>query len=128
MIGFQSKYDVVKRVTINNCSRFKVEMWNQARNLKDRTNNTVEGWHSAFNKGRLHPNIYEAIMKLKKEQMKQENETRRIRNGGGSSTTNKKKYKDINTKLQNLYHFLDDGIIDPIEFLDRVSTVVHVGI
>ena len=105
---------------------FRKDLWNQSNNFRDRTNNSVEGWHSGFNHGSAHPNIYRLVEKLQEEEAKQAREIRRLRNGGNPKVSGKNKYKVINDHLHNLSGQLDSGMINCHEFLDRTSAFLHV--
>ena len=49
-------------------AHFPIEMWNHHR-ASTRTTNAVEGWHSRINKKtNCHPNIYDALELIRKEQ------------------------------------------------------------
>ena len=59
---------VVKRLWVN--GQFQFHQWNYFDFEGPRTNNYVEGWHSRLKKvvGKPHPNIFELIEIIKKEE------------------------------------------------------------
>lgn len=101
-----------------------MSVWNQSHNFRDRTNNTVEGWHSGFNRGPSHPNIYAVVEKMKDQQEKHEGIAQAIRNGKPATTRNKTQYRKTNEELRVLCDQLDSGLILSLEFLDRASVKV----
>ena len=50
---------------------FPIAMWNHCETTSERTNNRLEGWHNRINRlaGRPHPNIYQLIDLIKKEDL-----------------------------------------------------------
>ncbi|RWS22729.1 uncharacterized protein B4U80_09036 [Leptotrombidium deliense] len=89
-------------------STYPRELWNQYRNFCDRTNNGVEGWHSAFNKavGKSHPRLYQFIDIIKDQQLEFELVSRQVDNGE-STVTLRRKYITLNDRIKNLTAILD---------------------
>ena len=63
--------------------RYRISMWNHHASEGPRTN-SVEGWHSKLSKvsARNHPNLYEVIELLKREQASVEVKVTRLTAGG----------------------------------------------
>ncbi|RWS20349.1 uncharacterized protein B4U80_05280 [Leptotrombidium deliense] len=101
---------------------FPKEMWNQYGNFCDRTNNAVEGWHSALNKavGKAHPKIYELIHVIKEQQASFEI-TVRFLDQGRSTVTKKKKYVDLNESVKKLTEMYNVGAKTRIQFLNCIG-------
>ena len=81
---------------------FPLAMWN-VNNASTRTNNFVEGWHNKLNKGlmKIHPNIFEVITYLKKEEKESQQYILRARNGI-PAPNRRRKY----IKLDKRMHYL----------------------
>ncbi|KAF0708394.1 Uncharacterized protein FWK35_00036338 [Aphis craccivora] len=84
---------------------FSINMWNCYEPVKQdlpRTNNSVEGWHHAFNAalGANHVSIWKFIRFLKQEQVLQEVRMEK-RLSGEASPPRRKKYKDHDKKNKN---------------------------
>ncbi|XP_060868983.1 uncharacterized protein LOC132943868 [Metopolophium dirhodum] len=83
---------------------FSVNMWNCYESvIQDlpRTNNSVEGWHHAFNAalGANHVSIWKFIRFLKHEQLLQEVRLEK-RLSGEASPTRRRKYRDHDKKIK----------------------------
>lgn len=84
---------------------FEIAIWNQHQNVVNglaRSNNSVEGWHHAFNQilGASHPTIWKLVEDLKKQQVLNSfNIEQLIR---GENIQKKKKYRDLTIRLENL--------------------------
>lgn len=63
--------------------RFSRHIWNHWNNTDRRTTNDLEGWNYALNKsaGRIHPNIFEFIVILRKEHAKIEDDMKLLQRG-----------------------------------------------
>ena len=95
--------EYVYNLLVKTGSTFDKIIWNQHANFKNRTNNHLEGWHRAFSYMRTdHPNIYELIERICKEQVKCQIESRQPRHGGPGSQRQRKKYREINKDLENI--------------------------
>ena len=100
---------------------FPPKLWN-VHSSSMRTNNMVEGWHSKLNKRlrKSHPNIYELINYLKKEQGKTELTISQTRLGA-PAPKRKKKYRQLEERIQSLTTQHKEGQ----EFLSSIRNVVH---
>ncbi len=74
-----------------------------------RTNNSIEGWHHAFDLrvGITHPNTKRLIQKLRQEAADHELELEQLRLGIQAPPP-KKKYQTKNLRLQNIVANFDD--------------------
>jgi len=63
---------------------FPIAMWNHHTTTEERTNNHLEGWHYRFNTlaGKPHPNIYQLIHLLQREDGVTEIKVNQLQNGG----------------------------------------------
>lgn len=93
-----------------------------------RTNNHVEGWHSALNKSvaRAHPNIFKFIDLIKQEQKKAELKLLQIETGG-KVVQGKKKYIDMERNVQAAIatYTNNQGVEAVPNFLDEVGIYLH---
>ncbi len=83
---------------------FDIDMWSvnsRVKNNLPRTNNSVEGWHHAFNKrvSVRHPTLSKLIRKLRKEQASNELSIEQVNMGMDISRKNKK-YDRVNERLK----------------------------
>ena len=99
----------------------KKEMWNMY-GIRRRTNNDVEGWHNRFNNlvDKHHPNIYDLISCIRKEQGFTETLMAQINAGQVINKTNKK-YNLLNERISKLQQRFDDGEIGVQEFIRGIS-------
>ena len=103
---------------------FPQELWNVHDRVLDnlpRTNNSVEGWHRAFDlRVRItHPTLCRLVDRLRKEQADNELVIEHVKAGVALPQT-KKKYEQVNARLKNIvsnYH------VTPI--LDYLKGVAH---
>ena len=104
---------------------FTPKLWN-VHSSSMRTNNMVEGWHSKLNKRlrKSHPNIYELINYLKKEQGKTELTVSQTRLGAPAQKR-KKKYRQLEGRIQSLTTQHKEGRLSAQEFLYSIRHVVH---
>ena len=81
---------------------FPIQMWNTF-GQDTRAKNQVEGWHNLFRQsvGKCHPNIFELITKLKKNQAATDLTRRNVLLGGAPPTT-KKKYREREESIKTL--------------------------
>ncbi|KAF0759986.1 MULE domain-containing protein, partial [Aphis craccivora] len=87
--------------------KFQTSMWNCYERVlknKPRTNNSVEGWHHAFNLslGENHVTIWKFITFLKQEQALQELRLEKLISGEPSPKKKKKKYKNHDEMILNV--------------------------
>ncbi|XP_053205847.1 uncharacterized protein LOC128390194 [Panonychus citri] len=119
--SFKNFLDYFERTYLINDARFPKEIWNHFDDRDPRTNNHVEGWHSALNKtvGRHHANIYQFIETIIKHQNNYEVQILIASNG--TRTKLNKKYAGINQRILNLTKDYSENIISSIEFIDKVK-------
>lgn len=87
--------------------KFPIHIWNvRDRVLQGlpRTNNSVEGWHHAFQQtvDCHHPSIFKLIDQFRKEQDRVEIELQRFRTGIRYPEASKQKYVQLNRRLETL--------------------------
>ena len=104
--------------------KFKHELWNcyeEAREELPKTNNSVEGWHYAFENQicASHPSIWKFIEGLKREQSLQEMKIAQYLSGTPIPST-KKKYRDSSKRLQSIVSNYSETIDLP-EYLSNIS-------
>ena len=78
-------HDYVNRTWMAPDARYSPDIWNIYDRLDDsRTINALEGWHHKLNLyiGKAHPNLFELIRSLKKEELFQRSELGRLGAGG----------------------------------------------
>jgi hypothetical protein len=78
-------HDYVVNTWIGDNARFNRDLWNQYERLEEsRTINAFEGWHHKVNQyvGKPHPNLWEFLFRLKKEELFQRTELQRLEAGG----------------------------------------------
>ena len=108
--------------------RFPIRSWNSYMRLQDnvpRTNNAVEGWHTAF-QGSLqssHPTTWKLIQALQKEENLQ-----RVRYHGimaGEPQARKKKYVTLERRIQTVVNDRQNRSL--LEYLRGISYNISVG-
>ncbi|CAK1591269.1 unnamed protein product [Parnassius mnemosyne] len=87
--------------------KFPIHVWNVHDRVHQglpRTNNSVEGWHHAFQHtvDCHHPCIFKLIDHFRKEQDRVEIELERFRDGFRNPEASKKKYVQLNRRLETL--------------------------
>ena len=102
-------------------------MWNshtQVQNNVARTNNSVEGWHCAFQNalGCTHPTIYKLISAMRKEQSLTELCIEQYIAGEERPSASKAKYIQLDRRLKALVGRYDQ--VDRMEFLCGISNNV----
>ena len=104
---------------------FDIWLWNVNQETL-RTNNLVEGWHNRLNRsvGKHHPNLFELITNLKKEQYDTELTISRARLGA-ATTVRRRKYRELETRIVNLTEQHRTGGISTREFLKNIRHVAH---
>ena len=119
----QQLCDYYKSTWLN--GSFPVALWN-VNNQILRTNNLVEGWHNKLNRGigKIHPNLFEVLTYLQKEQRETELTVSRARLGA-APPTRRPKYKKLEERITNLTQQHTDGTINSKEFLRQIRHVVH---
>lgn len=104
--------------------KFPREIRNHYNNFSARTNNHVEGWHTALYKAVLkaHPNIYEYINILKNQQQNFETAILSLDAGNQTPKLNRN-YKKLNEKIRSLTTIYA-GDSDYMTFLDNIKHVL----
>ena len=104
---------------------YPLRLWNVA-DKTIRTNNAVEGWHNKLNRGlgRHHPNIYQLIEYIQKEQQQGQQKVVQARLGV-EPPPRRKKYRDLEERIEKIQQQRKDGIINAAEFLRRIRHVIH---
>lgn len=110
--------------------RFAIQLWNQYSRVIDnlpRSNNSLEGWHNAFNNvvGFAHPSIAKLARKLQQEQHSMQIHRRQL--ALGTITGKKKKiYARINEALHTIA--VDYSNRDPITYLGDIARVLNINV
>ena len=104
---------------------FPLRLWN-VHNAATRTNNKVEGWHSRLNRyvKKSHPNIFELITELKKEQATTELTISRARLGA-APPPRKAQYIQLDAQLDRLKTNFDAGDYTVEDYLASLRRLVH---
>ncbi len=103
--------------------QFEVSLWSQFSNAasgSQKTNNSVEGWHRAFQltMGCAHPNLHKFINFMRREQSHTENRVARIR--AGEKVEKKVKYVKIQERIQEiLRNYQNNRILKELEGLSH---------
>ena len=102
-----------------------LRLWN-VHNAATRTNNKVEGWHSRLNRyvKKSHPNIFELITELKKEQSTTELTISRARLGA-APPPRKATYIQLDQQQDRLKTNFDTGEYTVEEYLASLRRLVH---
>ena len=89
---------------------FRLQMWNYFSYADPCTNNHLEGWHNRIKKmaRKSHPNIYELIEILQKEQAATEVTIRQLE-GGAIIRARRRKWVKRDEKIQKLKTELENG-------------------
>ena len=94
--------------------------------MQTRTNNQVEGWHSALSRARrAHPNPFELVACLKKEQGCTEALLRDSELGANSTPKKKLKHAFLDERITNITHEYDNHEIDGATYVTSLSKLVH---
>ena len=104
---------------------YSVSFWNVKKRVDEdlpRTNNAVEGFHSALRSSITckHRNIRKLIAALKNEEELQE--TKIIHLNRGDAPARKKIYKSIDRQLKTLANTYDNS--NKISFLDNIAKIL----
>ncbi|XP_071154896.1 uncharacterized protein, partial [Mytilus edulis] len=103
-------------------------LWNHYDTVGTRTNNHLEGWHHKLKNHveHPHPNIFNLVKLLKKQQAAIE--VRLIQySAGGKRRQRKRKYIEIDTRLADLKQRLQDNSMTPVEYADAASYLLHIN-
>ena len=109
--------------------RFDRASWNMYERLKDnlpRTNNSVEGFHSAFAKNiTYHPTLTKLSARYRSFQHKKGNE-REQHKAGIKQPHSRKKYQKITERLKTQVRRLDSNILTGLPYLEQVAKVMTI--
>ena len=111
--------DYMDRTWIN--GTFKPELWNVFDSNGPRTNNHLEGWHNRLNSflGRRHPNIYQLMEFITKEQAVIDIEILQLQSDALAPP--KKMYIALECRIENLRQKYMSGELDMDEYLLRIA-------
>ena len=104
---------------------YPLSLWNVSTETV-RTSNSVEGWHNKLNRtiGKIHPNIFELLQHLKKEQRETEVTCNQARLGA-SPPRRRRKCRELEAKITNYKEQLRSGEINGCTFNRKISHIVH---
>ncbi|XP_071145035.1 uncharacterized protein [Mytilus edulis] len=133
LISFQTQSDACTKLTDYIVltwleGRYPQPTWNHHQTEGPRTNNHLEGWHNKLKKRVkiAHPNIFEIINVLKKEQAA--NEVKKVQYAAGGKMRGKaKKYREIEERFATLKESLHNGTKDYIQYGDAASYILKLG-
>ena len=82
---------------------FSVRMWNHFEACEDHTNNRLEGWHNRLNRlaGHDHPNLFQLITLLQKEDSVAEFKILQLQSGG-LPVTKRNKWQRQDRRIKRL--------------------------
>ena len=125
--GLQQAYDSDERVysSVRGLGQFPLKLWN-IYHAANRTNNRVEGWHSKLNRyvKKSHPNIYELLTELKKEQAATELTVHRARQGA-APPGRRPEYIRLDQQVDRLRNKFEAGEYTVEEYLGSLRRIVH---
>ena len=107
-------------------ARFPYHIWNMYQRVKDRlprTNNSIEGWHSAFSRDTMaHPSLEKLVALYYKEQhTKSIQRAQQDMNRVHAKT--KRKYAAYDRKLIGLIDRFDRGVLTNLLFLQNIAAI-----
>ena len=120
-------HNYVTNTWIGDNSRFSRNMWNHYDRLEEsRTINALEGWHHKINSyiGKPHPNLWEFISFLKKEELFQRIELQRLE-AGGRPNPRRLTYVRIDNRLANLKTQYERNERPLMSYVDAVSYLLR---
>ncbi len=102
-------------------AQFRAELWNQLENAKEgnnNTNNSMEGWNSAFQLGMVcaHPTAQKFISFLRREQSMMDSKLIRIRSGEKAPKNPKHEKMQLRSK-EVLSHYQNKTILRELKGL-----------
>ena len=105
---------------------YDIDLWNVHDRVQDdlpRTNNSIEGWHRAFDQrvGITHPTIRRLVNKIRKEQANNEITLVQL-SAGVSVRLPKKRYQALNMRLKEIVGNLD---LNAESFLNFLRAIAH---
>lgn len=103
---------------------FPIALWNHFEATEDRTNNRLEGWHNRLNRlaGRNHPNIYQLIELLQKEDSVSEVKILQLQSGG-LPVRRRNKWQRMDKRLKRMQAKFTSGQLSIAEFMEAVSLI-----
>jgi hypothetical protein len=121
---WEDNYIGRRRLNIRANPRFPIPIWNVHSRVSDglpRTNNSVEGWHRAFQQcvDCHHPSIHKIIDHFRKEQDHVEIQLQRFRDGIEHPAASKTKYVQLNHRLEAILPMY--GNIPNVDYLRRIA-------
>jgi len=110
--------------------KFSLQLWNMyERVIQDlpRSNNSIEGWHHAFNSrvSIKHPSIVKLTKCILREQSRFEVDIERLR-AGAPPEKKKKVYADLDARLKTVT--LSYNIADIEDYLNRIAMNLKIGV
>ena len=116
--------DFVKYFTSSWTKDFPVVMWNHFQSEEDRTNNRLEGWHNRLNRlaGRDHPNLFQLITLLQKEEAVTEFKILQLQ-AGGPEMQKRAKWQRMDKRIKRLQEKFVAGQLSIADFMESVSVL-----
>ena len=91
-----------------------------------RSNNAVEGFHSALSKGTAaHPELYKLAEKYRKMQHDKAS-AREKHKSGDAYPAGRKKYVEATKRFKSLLDKFDRGVLVELPFLDKIAKVAKI--
>ena len=121
--GVDDMHTYMRNTWLNVDARFPRDLWNQYTRMEEsRTINSLEGWHNKINRyvGKPHPNIFELIQFLQKEELFQRTELMRLQ-AGGQANPRKPRYIRLDQRIQRLNTQFQNGERNTMEYVDAVA-------
>ncbi|XP_046339071.2 uncharacterized protein LOC124120313 [Haliotis rufescens] len=102
------------------------DLWNHFGNQGRRTNNNLEGWHHHLNKSaqKTHPNIFEVVNLLKREQSLTEVRVEQL-GAHPRAPARERKYRVIDSRLRALKEDLLNQLTTTMDYTDDVADLLH---
>ena len=99
--------------------QFQFHQWNYFDFEGPRTNNYVEGWHSQLKKvgGKSHPNIFELIEIMKKEEATTKMKMQ-VCESGATGPPRRRRVRERERRIQTLFQRFNGGTISTDEYLE----------
>lgn len=112
------------RLNVRVSPRFPIPSWNVYSRVTDglpRTNNSVEGWHRAFQQcvDCHHPSVYKIVKHFQNEQDHVEIQMQRFRDGIHNTVGSRPRYIQLNRRLNAILPMY--GIIPNMDYLRRIA-------
>ena len=119
-------HDYVNRTWMAPDARYSPDIWNIYDRLDDsRTINALEGWHHKLNLyiGKAHPNLFELIRFLKKEELFQRSELGRL-GAGGRPNPRRLTYVRLDQRMQRLKTQYENRQRNIMSYVDAVGHIL----